>query len=100
MTELSIGPVRFGAGLRIGEPIPLRDGTLTPRALAFTARWPGGGWFHNTPVDFTVQRTGQAATRHWVVDGTRLLLVALGIFTAMTGTSAARAELKRRIDRG
>ncbi|MGL4649230.1 MAG: hypothetical protein ACRC1H_07465 [Caldilineaceae bacterium] len=103
MTALKLGSVELRAGVRAGAPIPLRDGQLIPRAFSLVIQWPSGVQFWNLPIGFDIERvlaTGVQRERRVIVDVTRLALIALGLLTAITGTSALRAELKGRINRG
>lgn len=97
MAALKLGPVRLFAGVRTGAPIALRDGALTPRAFSLRIDFPYGGWFWNAPIGFDLESAGAARQRHLVVDVTRVALIALGLLTMVTGTSALAAELKGRI---
>jgi hypothetical protein len=108
MAELSIGPLQVAGGLVGGAPIVVRAGSVIPRVLMLRVQWKQGGWFWSTPVGFDLQRTSDAGApgertvgeRHIILDLTRLALIALGMLTAITGTSALRSQLQRRIGRG
>lgn len=99
MASLKLGPLRLVAGVRSGAPIALRDGSLTPRTLSLRIDFAQGGWFFNAPIGFDIARAGAAVERRVIVDSTRLALIALGLLTLVTGTTALAAELKARISR-
>ena len=99
MASLDLGSVRLFAGVRSGAPITLRDGSLTPRALSLRVDFAQGGCFWNLSIGFDLERAGAARERRLIVDATRLALIALGLFTLVTGTSALAATLKGRISR-
>lgn len=71
-----------------GEPVSAGGARVTPQARVLEVRWSGGGLVWNRPVGVMVERDGQTM-RMPIVDVTRMIQVALGMFVALYSMAAA-----------
>ena len=62
-----------------GEPVIVRDMTITPQSQALIVRWPMGAFVWHRPTALLVEQQGQIK-RYRIIDVTRILQ--LGLFCA------------------
>jgi hypothetical protein len=73
-----------------GDPLSVREATVTPQSRAIVVRWPRGGWVWNRPLAVLVEREGETE-RIPIVDVTRL--AQLGLF-ALSMVFSVRALVR------
>lgn len=73
-----------------GDPLSVREVTVTPQSRAVVVRWPKGGWAWNRPLAVLVEREG-VTERIPIVDVTRL--AQLGLF-ALSMVFSVRALIR------